>query len=221
MSEKRVTIEWRPGMTISAAVHETPGPGIVLAHGAGGNLDTAFLVEMSERLEARGISSLRFNFPYTENRRRVPDQAPVLEACYRAVAQQAAGLFPAGLYLGGKSMGGRMASHIVSQGDLPPVRGLVFLGYPLHPPGQQHKLRDKHLYTITTPMLFVEGTRDAFADRALLQGVLDRLGDRAKVHWIEGGDHSFKVPKREPAEVNQEILDAVVTFVTSAPPISS
>jgi predicted alpha/beta-hydrolase family hydrolase len=104
-----------------------------------------------------------------------------------------------------------MVAHL----ETPPVRGLIFLGYPLHAPGKQHQPRDQHLYDLRVPMLFVEGTRDAFADAKLLQGVLDRLGDRARVHWIEGGDHSFKVRGRKPAEVHREILDAVAGFVRS------
>jgi predicted alpha/beta-hydrolase family hydrolase len=226
VSEQRVShrfeIDWRAGLRVSAAL-ETPPiaasrseiPGLVLAHGAGGNLDTAFLVEMSEGLAARDIASLRFNFPYMENRRRIPDPAVTLEACYQAVARRGAELFPQGLFLGGKSMGGRIASQMVAHvgSDVPPVRGLIFLGYPLHAPGKQHQLRDQHLYDLRVPMLFIEGTRDAFADRSLLQGVLDRLADRAKVHWIEGGDHSFKVRGRKPAEVHAEILDAIAGFV--------
>jgi predicted alpha/beta-hydrolase family hydrolase len=226
MSEQRLShrfdIEWREGLRISAALETPPvaagrseTPGVVLAHGAGGNLDTAFLVEMSEGLAARDIASLRFNFPYTENRRRIPDAAVTLEACYQAVARRGAELFPQGLFLGGKSMGGRIASQMVAHlgNDGPAVRGLIFLGYPLHAPGKQHQPRDQHLYDLRVPMLFIEGTRDAFAEASLLQGVLDRLGDRAQVHWIEGGDHSFKVRGRKAAEVHGEILDAIANFI--------
>ena len=199
---------------VSTAMEAAGHRGVVLAHGAGGNLHTPFLVDLSKGLAARSIGSLRFNFPYTEARRRVPDPPAKLEACYREIAHLAAQKFPAGLFLGGKSMGGRIASQIVAQGgDLPEIRGLILLGYPLHPPGRQDKLRDKHLYDIRVPMLFVEGTRDAFADRALLQGVLDRLGDRAETHWIEGGDHSFKVTGRKPPAIQQEILEVVADFI--------
>jgi predicted alpha/beta-hydrolase family hydrolase len=213
-------IEWRENQRVSASLETSAaaaGPGAILAHGAGGNLNSAFLVEMSEGLAARGLASLRFNFPYTENRRRIPDLAPTLEACYQAVARRGAQLFPGGLFLGGKSMGGRIASQMVAHlsNEVIPVRGLIFLGYPLHPPGKQDKLRDQHLYDLRVPMLFIEGTRDAFAEPKLLQGVLDRLGDRARVHWIDGGDHSFKVRGRKPAEVNQEILEAMASFMRS------
>lgn len=215
MSEQRLVIEWRQGMQVTAAVEAAPGPGVVLAHGAGGSLETSFLVEMSHGLAARGIASLRFNFPYSEQRRRVPDPPAVLEACYRAVALRVGEMFPGGVFLGGKSMGGRIASQIMAGAEgLPPVRGLVFLGYPLHPPGKQDRLRDKHLYLIRVPMLFVQGTRDTFAGRPLLQGVLDRLGDAARVHWIEGANHSFKAPRRKPDDVNQEILETIGRFVS-------
>ncbi len=217
MSEQIFQIEWREGLRVSAALETAAdgAPGVILAHGAGGNLHSAFLVEMSRGLAARGMASLRFNFPYTENRRRIPDPAATLEACYQAVVRRGAELFPGGLLLGGKSMGGRIASQMVAhlQDEAPLIRGLIFLGYPLHPPGKQHQLRDQHLYGLGVPMLFIEGTRDTFADQALLQGVLDRLGDRARVHWIEGGDHSFKVRGRQPAEVHQEILEAMANFM--------
>jgi predicted alpha/beta-hydrolase family hydrolase len=216
VSEQRLQIEWREGQCVSAALEASvaaANPGLVLAPGAGGNLDSPFLVEISEGLAARDIASLRFNFPYTENRRRIPDPAPTLEACYQAVARRGAELFPHGLFIGGKSMGGRIASQMVAHLEAPAIRGLIFLGYPLHPPGKQHQLRDQHLYDLRVPMLFIEGTHDAFAEPKLLQGVLDRLGDRARVHWIEGGDHSFKVRGRKPAEVHREILEVVAGFI--------
>jgi predicted alpha/beta-hydrolase family hydrolase len=215
MGEKRLTIEWREGATVSAAFTQAGETGLVLAPGAGGNLDSPFLVELAAGLAGEKVSTLRFNFSYTERRKGAPDPAPVLEECYRAVARRASELIPK-LFIGGKSMGGRIASQIAAQQkDLPPILGLVFLGYPLHAPGKQDKPRDKHLPDIRMPMLFVEGTRDAFADRPLLEAVLGRLGKRAEVHWIEGGDHSFKVSKRKPADVQREILDTVVAFLRS------
>jgi predicted alpha/beta-hydrolase family hydrolase len=216
MSEQRLEIEWRAGLRVSAALETSSvsgNPGVILAPGAGGNLDSPFLIDISEGLAARDIPSLRFNFPYTENRRRVPDPAATLEACYQAVARKGAELFPSGLFIGGKSMGGRISSQMVAHLEAPALRGLIFLGYPLHAPGKQDKPRDQHLYDLRVPMLFVEGTHDAFAERALLQGVLDRLGDRARVHWIEGGDHSFKVRGRKASEVSAEILDVVAGFM--------
>jgi predicted alpha/beta-hydrolase family hydrolase len=220
VSEQRLSITWREGASVSAAL-EVAGKtcGLVVAHGAGGNLESPFLVRLASGLAERQVSTLRFNFPYTERGRKLPDPAPALEECYRAMASKAAEVFPAGaaLLLGGKSMGGRIASQIAS--GLPNVRGLVFLGYPLHAPGKQHQPRDKHLYGIRVPMLFVQGTRDAFADQALLRGVLERLGKAAQVHWIEGADHSFKVTGRKPAEVEQEILETVAAFAAGLKPV--
>jgi len=217
VSDQRLAIPWREETFVTAAL-EVAGSaaGLVLAHGAGGNLESPFLAQLATGLASRSISTLRFNFPYTERGRKLPDPGPALEECYQAVARRAAEVFPPGarLFLGGKSMGGRIASQMVAQGkDLPEIHGLVFLGYPLHAPGKQHQPRDKHLYGIRIPMLFVQGTRDAFADRALLQSVLDKLGKTAQIHWIEGADHSYKVPGRKPAAVEQEILEAVGVFV--------
>ncbi len=189
-----------------------------MAPGAGGNLDSAFLVEMAEGLAVRGFPSLRFNFSYAENRKHVPDKAPVLEECYLAAARRGAELFPQGFFIGGKSMGGRISSQMAAHlaAEAPAIRGLVFFGYPLHAPGKQHQLRDAHLYELREPMLFIEGTRDAFAEPDLLKGVLKKIGDRATVRWIDGGDHSFKVRGRKPADVNREILDATADFMRAS-----
>lgn len=217
-------IQWCDGRRVSAAVNppEEPGacgsggdaatPGLVLAHGAGGSLEESLLAATAEGLARHGFPVLRFNFPYRQEGRRLPDPAETLEECYRAVAAQARRLFaPGPLFLGGKSLGGRMASHLAAAGE--PVAGLVFLGYPLHPPGRPEKLRDQHLSRIRVPMLFVSGTRDAFAQRELLEPVLERLRPLATSHWVEGGDHSFRTPRRRPAEVYQEILEAVVAWL--------
>jgi len=193
--------------SISASRHGRGGTVIVLGHGAGGDRRVPFLVRLADSLAATGRAVLLYNFPYTERRRRVPDPPPVLEAASRAAAAHAReALGAARLVVGGKSMGGRIASQAVAQGD--PADALVFLGYPLHPPGKPETLRDRHLPAITAPMLFVQGTRDAFARFDLLETLLGRLGPRATLHRIEGGDHSFAVPKgqgRTRAEVEDEI----------------
>jgi predicted alpha/beta-hydrolase family hydrolase len=187
--------------------------GLVLAHGAGGNLQTASLAATAEGLARRGFPVLRFNFPYRQSGRRIPDPAPVLEECYRAVAAKARESFaPARMFLGGRSMGGRIASQIAAQSPPAGLAGLVFLAYPLHPPGKPERLRDAHLGAIQVPMLFVSGTRDTFARRDLLESVLGRL-PLARIHWIEGADHSFRVPRRSPAEVNEEVLDVLEDFL--------
>ena len=215
----RLELEWSPGQNVSAAWHRAPHsprkPGVVLAHGAGGNLDSPALVETAAGLADRGFPVLRFNFPYRQANRRLPDPGPTLEQCYRAVAGQAHTLFGnAPLVLGGRSMGGRIASQIAADSPPPGLAGLVFLAYPLHPPGRPERLRDAHLGRIQVPMLFLSGTRDTFARRDLLQAALARL-PLARIHWLEDADHSFKIPRRSSAEVNQLVVEQVTAFLDS------
>ena len=148
-------------------------------------------------LERRGVLSAMFNFDYMEQKRKIPDPQPKMQEFYRrAVAEVARDYQPKRIIIGGKSMGGRVASYIAK--DAPGVTWLIFLGYPLHPPGQTDKMRDAHLYEIDLPILFLSGTRDAFASRERLEGVVTRLGARATLVWTEGGDHSLKVGKGKP-----------------------
>jgi len=188
---------------------------IVLGHGAGGDRRTPFLVRLAEALAASGRGVVLYNFPYTERGGKRPDPPAVLESTTAAVHEAARKAFAAErLVGGGKSMGGRIASQAVAKGA--PADGLVFLGYPLHPPGKPEQLRDAHLPAITVPMLFVEGTRDAFARWDLLTAVLERLGDRAALHRIEEGDHSFAVPRRtglSNAGVEREIHAAILSWL--------
>jgi hypothetical protein len=185
---------------------------IVLGHGAGGNRHTPQLVRFAEALAASGRRVLLYDFPYTDRGRRAPDPPDVLEATTRAVGDFArASLGAARLVHGGKSMGGRIASQVVAAGA--PAQGLVFLGYPLHPPGKPGQLRDRHLPRVEAPMLFVQGTRDTFARPDLLDAVLRQLGAKATLHRVEGGDHSFGVLRRSgrtgtevEAEVERVIL---------------
>lgn len=205
------TLRWEGG-TVAGSWHPAPKPAagvLVLAHGAGNNKDNSLLVAVGEALASRGISVLRFNFPYMEAGRKAPDPGPRLESCYRSVAAYAAGRHER-VFLGGKSLGGRIASQIVAQGT--PVSGLVFLGYPLHPPGRPERLRDEHLAAIDVPMLFCQGTRDPFADSDLLRSTLDRLPTATLVP-IEGGDHSLRVRGRPESDVYGEISEVVAKFV--------
>jgi predicted alpha/beta-hydrolase family hydrolase len=172
-------------------------------------MDTRLLVEIADALAQRGVAVLRFNFPYMEAGRRAPDQQPKLEACYRAVADEVAREFERP-YLGGKSMGGRIASHIVADGF--PAGGLVFLGYPLHPPGKPERIRDAHLSKIAGPMLFLQGTRDPFATPDLLHRTVERLPNGRLVE-VDGGDHSFKVKGRSTATVTAELVQAIDDFL--------
>ena len=167
---------------------------VILAHGAGQGMDSPFMKFFQDELARRGFLSVAFNFDYTDQKRKIPDPQPKMQALYRRVVGEVAQEHgPRTIVIGGKSMGGRVASYIAA--DTAGVGGLVFLGYPLHPPGKPDQMRDAHLYGIPLPMLFLSGTRDAFADRALLEGVVGKLGDRATLRWTEGGDHSLKVGK--------------------------
>jgi len=199
------------GRSVTASLYGSGETALVLGHGAGGNRRTPFLVRCAEAVAASGRRVLLHNFPYSESRRKLPDPAEVLEETTRAAVQTAASLGATRVVAGGKSMGGRIASQAVASGLR--ADGLVFLGYPLHPPGRTERLRDRHLDAIEVPMLFLQGTRDAFARWDLIEGVAARLGNRATLVGVEDADHSFAVPKRSPrgareveAGLFQEIL---------------
>jgi predicted alpha/beta-hydrolase family hydrolase len=173
------------------------------------------MIRTASSLADRGISTATFDFDYIASGRKVPDRAPVLERAWRdavTAARLEFGRLP--LYIGGKSMGGRIASHIASQGNAGALAGLIFLGYPLHPPGRPDQRRDAHLPTIAEPMLFVQGSRDAFGSADEIRQLLPSL-QRPTLHVVEGGDHSFKVPggARRQEPVFSGILDAVATWV--------
>ena len=189
----------------------------VLAHGAGAGMDHPFLEAMSESLAAEGVGTFRFNFPYKEAGRRAPDRHPVLKETIRS-AVAAAALVAPGLPLlaGGKSMGGRMTSLAHAEDAIPGIKGLVFLGFPLHAPGKRGSERGAHLADVALPMLFLQGTRDRLADLSLLEPLLSSIGERATLHVVDGGDHSFTLPKRlgrEPAEVHGELAGAIAGWV--------
>ena len=179
----------------------------------------AFLEEVSERLAAARIATFRYEFPYITEGRRRPDTPWVLQQTVRAAVETARKKAPRlPLFAGGKSMGGRMTSLAASQDPLPDVRGLVFLGFPLHAPGRVGSERADHLSDVGVPMLFVQGTRDSLADLDLITGVCTRLGEEATLHVVDGGDHSFKVLKRsgrDPADVMEEIVQAITSWVTA------
>lgn len=181
---------------------------LVLAHGAGGTMDTPSMVAFADAIAARGLGAVRFNFMYSQAGKKSPDRTAVLEACYRDVADAVA-KHAERVLLGGRSMGGRIGSHLVAQGY--PAAGLVFLAYPLHPPGKPEAIRDAHLYDIAVPMLFLQGTKDPFSQPQLLARTIERL-PTATLHPIEGGDHSHKVRGRAPADVLTELVDATIEW---------
>src|SRR5262245_19688848 len=156
-----------------------------------------FLEAVAQRLAARGIATLRYQLPYMERRARRPDLPAVAVAPVRAAVGEAGRAAPGlPIVAGGKSFGGRMTSTAQAEAPIGDVRGLAFIGFPVHPPGKPGLSRADHLDRVQVPMLFLQGTRDEFAELALLQQVTGRLGTRATLHLVEGGDHSFKVPKR-------------------------
>lgn len=165
-----------------------------IAHGAGAGMRHPFMAGVADGLTAGGLSVLRFNFPYIDAGRRVPDPPPVLLETWDAIIREAArrgGGLP--LVAGGKSMGGRMASMLAAdQGPEFPAKALVFFGYPLHPPGRPDRLRDAHLPRIRVPMIFIQGSRDALARLDLIEALVERLHPLAYLHVVDGGDHSFR-----------------------------
>jgi len=186
---------------------------LVLAHGAGAGMRHPFLETVARGLAERGIATFRYEFTYMEERKRRPDPPAVAEERVRSAVAEAARLAPGvPLLAGGKSFGGRMTSGAQAKHPLPDVRGLVFFGFPLHPPGRPGTTRADHLDAVGIPMLFLQGTRDDFAELALLESVSARLGQRATLHVVEGADHSFRVPKRtgrSDADVQAELTKAV------------
>jgi predicted alpha/beta-hydrolase family hydrolase len=189
---------------------------LVLAHGAGAGMSHPFMEKLADELSSIGVATFRYQFPYMEEHRRVPDAPAVLTAtvvaAVRAAAEAAPGL---PLLAGGKSMGGRMTSQAAAQHPLDGVRGLVFFGFPLHPPNRPGTKRADHLVKVTIPMLFLQGTRDTLADLKLLRPVCTKLGSRATLHVIEKADHSFHVLKsagRSDDEVLQELAETAASW---------
>jgi predicted alpha/beta-hydrolase family hydrolase len=193
---------------------------LVLAHGAGAGQSHHFMVSFARAFAERGIDTVTFNFPYTERGRRLPDRAPVLEACYGAVVDRVHAQRTAErLVIGGKSMGGRVATQLAAHDPARAAHlaGIVCLGYPLHPPGKPERLRTEHLGDVPCPILFVQGGRDAFGTPEQLEPFVAAL-PQATLQPVEAGDHSFKVPKRlgrPQDEVYAEVQDAVVKWIVA------
>jgi hypothetical protein len=204
-----------PRGDVSAAWHagKPKSPALVVAHGAGAGMDHPFIEGFCDALADAGVSALRFNFPYIEAGRRSPGSPKDAIAAY-AAAIEAATARTGGrpVFGGGKSYGGRMASMAAAEGV--PAAGLVFLGYPLHAPGKSDQVRDQHLYGLTQPMLFLQGTKDPFAQQDVLRGVLAKLGGRATYVAVEGAGHSFERSRKESPQDNAAALvPDVVAFI--------
>ena len=189
----------------------------VLAHGAGAGMTHPFMAAVANGLAERGLATLRYQFPYMEQRGKRTDPPKVAHAAVRAAVLQASRVVPdLPLFAGGKSFGGRMTSQSQAVSPLPGVRGLVFLGFPLHPAGQPSTERAKHLFDVQIPMLFLQGTRDSLADLPLVQSVCKDLGPRATLKLFQDADHSFHVPARtgrKDPEVLAELLDALAGWM--------
>ena len=190
--------------------------GYVLAHGAGAGMRHPFLDTIAEALHARGAATLRYEFRYMEEHRNRPDPPAIAADRVREAVERAGAEWPGlPLIAGGKSFGGRMTSTAQAERPLDGVVGLAFLGFPLHPPGKPSVTRAEHLFQVDVPMLFLQGTRDEFAQLELLTGVCEKLGERATLHLIDDGDHSFKVPKRSGKTADQvmaELADTIVAW---------
>lgn len=192
----------------------------VLAHGAGAGMSHPFMSEVADGLAERRIATLRYQFPYMEQGSKRPDPPRIAQATVRAAVLEASRLVPdLALVAGGKSFGGRMTSQAQAALPLPGVRGLVFLGFPLHPAGRPSDERADHLFEVTIPMLFLQGARDALADTRLLETLVERLGSGATLRLFQDADHSFHVPRRTgrtDAEVRADMLDALSSWLGAA-----
>jgi hypothetical protein len=218
-----LTIALEGGASVSGLLQAPPDARgcYVLAHGAGAGMTHPFLAAIADGLVARGIATLRYQFPSMERGSRRPDVPAVAHATVRAAVAEAARRMPGlALVAGGKSFGGRMTSQAQALEPLPGVDGLAFLGFPLHAAGQPSDQRAAHLDAVAVPMLWLQGTRDELANIGLLQGVVARLGARATLRLFEGADHGFHVPARSgrrDADVRTELLDVLAGWIAALP----
>lgn len=222
MKSKRITIAVSEADAVSAMLSVpdrfTSQTAVIVAHGAGNDMNNPLLVSFCGQLAAAGYLAVRFNFPYKEHGRGAPDRPEILEETWRRVLhfiRDKSGYSLRKIFTAGKSMGGRVASQMLASGSLTST-GMIFLGYPLHPAGNKEKRRDQHLPRIAVPMLFFAGTRDPLCDLGLLKVVLKRLKPRAELEVIEGGDHSFNLPKSfslTSAEVYAKIAEKSIRWI--------
>jgi predicted alpha/beta-hydrolase family hydrolase len=214
-----VTIAVADGRTVSSLLQTPKGARAcyVLAHGAGAGMQHAFMQAVAADLAERGIATLRYQFPYMEKGSRRPDPPKLAQATVRAAVGEAARLLPkVPLFAGGKSFGGRMTSQAQAAVPLPGVRGLAFRGFPLHPAGRPSQERGKHLFDVTIPMLFLQGTRDQLALPDQIEPLCQSLGGRATLSSVQDADHSFHVPARigrKDADVRGEVLDILAAWI--------
>jgi predicted alpha/beta-hydrolase family hydrolase len=221
MSTDPVTIEVDAAHAVSGLLqHPTRADSCcVLAHGAGAGMHHSFMQAVADGLAQRAVATLRFQFPYMESGSKRPDRPALAQQAVRAAVATADRLLPGpALFAGGKSFGGRMTSQAQAEHPLPAVRGLLFLGFPLHPANQPSTERARHLSAVRIPMLFLQGTRDALADPGLLAASVDALGQGATLKWLDQANHSFHVPARSgttDAQVLAEALDEAAAWMAS------
>lgn len=200
---------------VEYAAEGAPSALLVLAHGAGAGQKHSFMIAVARGLAARGVTVVTFDFPYIRAGRHAPDKPPVLEAAFRDVVAVARERWPAArLFIGGKSMGGRMATHLAAQG-LDGLSGVVALGYPLHPPGKPDQPRVAHLPSIPVPVLIVQGERDTFGTPGELKPVLNTMSAPVTLHVVEGGDHSLAVRGKDRTEAFERVIDAIVDWINA------
>ena len=220
-SAQKLDIEIGKAGSVSALLDRPPKARacVVFAHGAGAGMTHPFMEAVASGVGERGIATLRYQFPYMEKGSKRPDPPKLAHATVRAAVAEAGRILPAvSLVAGGKSFGGRMTSQAQAASALPGVRGLAFLGFPLHPAGKPSSDRAKHLADVKIPMLFVQGTRDSLAELELLEPVVKSLGRSATLHRVEAADHSFHVPARagrRDADVQNEMLDTLAAWILS------
>jgi predicted alpha/beta-hydrolase family hydrolase len=221
---EKLTVEVNDKDTVTALLYPAAkknraGLTMLLGHGAGANQTSGFMRLFASGLAARGFDVMTFNFIYMEQGRSVPDHKAKLETCFRSVIEAALKKLKKNrLIVGGKSMGGRIASQVIAGEDISEVAGLVFLGYPLHPPGNPAKLRVEHLQQVRRPMLFVQGTRDSLGTPEEIQPFVKNLRPPTTIYAIEGGDHSFKAPKKfglPQEQIYEAAMDAIDRWARS------
>jgi predicted alpha/beta-hydrolase family hydrolase len=219
VASESITVIGGDGIRVSGLLQTPPDARAcyVLAHGAGAGMQHPFMAEVAAELAQRGIATLRYQFPYMENRSKRPDSPPVAQATVRAAVETALGRLPGlPLVAGGKSFGGRMTSQAQAKAPLRGVNGLAFLGFPLHPAGRPSRDRAEHLFDVQIPMLFLQGTRDALATLDQLEPVCRALGPRATLTLFTDADHSFHVPARtgrKDSQVRSDVLDALALWI--------
>jgi predicted alpha/beta-hydrolase family hydrolase len=222
-SPSELTVTLPSGQTTTALVYRGgTAAALILGHGAGAGQRSSFMVDFARALAGLGLEVVTFNFLYTEQRRRIPDRGPALETCYRSVINTVLDRLDTAkraLFVGGKSMGGRIATQVAAADPKLPIAGLVLLGYPMHPPGRPEQRRDAHLPAIHRPVLIVQGSRDTFGTPPEFESVMRAMKPPPTLHVVNDGDHSFKTSRRDPhrqAAIYDDVQRTVAEWILGA-----